>query len=229
MKRHILTFASLLVTMLVFAQKDITQFLGIPIDGTRTELMNKIKKKGFKKAKFSGRTILTGQFNNTDVNIDVITNGDKAYRVIVWDTKPFNKRMIRIRYNNLYHKLENHPKYLSQEGGHSIPDNEDIAYEMTANGKNYQAVFFQKPSEYGDSLIYNQTLADITSRTLSQELHNLSEEEFNKEVNKVYRDKLSTLCLNKRVWFTILEQDFNKYVIAMYYENVYNSNNGEDL
>ena len=228
MKRYILTFCAFVALFFASAQNDITQFLGIPIDGTKSELMSKIKKKGFKKTKFADGTVLTGRFNDTDVNIDVATNGDRAYRVIVWDSKPSNERMIKIRYNNLCYQLKNNDKYLSQEDW-SIPDNEDISYEMKANGKSYQAVFFQWPTEIGDSIIHDQTLADITLRTLSGELSNLSEDERHNEIEKVYLKRLSDLSSNKRVWFTILEQEYDKYVIVMNYENVYNLNNGRDL
>jgi len=121
--------------------------------------------------------------------------------------------------------LKNSDKYLSQEDW-SIPDNEDISYEMKVNGKSYQAVFFQWPTEIGDSII--QALSDITLRILSGELSNLSEEERLKEIEKVYMEKLLALSSSKRVWVTILEKDY-EYVIAMYYENVYNLSEGKDL
>ncbi len=221
-------FCAFIAILLVYAQNDITQFLGIPIDGSKSELMDKIKKKGFKKTKFVDGTILTGRFNDADVNIDIATNDDRAYRVIVWDVNPYDKRMIRIRYNNLCYQFKHSDKYVSHEDW-TISDNEDISYEMKVNGKSYQAAFFQWPTEIGDSIIFNQTLADITLRTLSGELSNLSEEERHKEIEKVYLEKLSLLSSNKRVWFTIMEREHDKYVIVMYYENVYNLNNGKDL
>lgn len=216
------------MVMIVSAQNDVTQFLGIPIDGTRSDLIGKIKKKGFKKTKFADETILTGRFNDTDVNIDVATNNGKAYRVIVWDVNPSNERMVRIRYNNLCYQFKNNDKYITQQDG-SIPNDEDISHEMKVNSKSYQSIFFQCPTEIGDSIIRKQTIEEITSRTLSGALRNISKEERYKETERVYIEKWSALCSNKRVWFTILEQENNKYVVAIYYENVYNQNNGKDL
>ncbi|WP_305334006.1 hypothetical protein [Duncaniella muris] len=43
MKRYILTFCAFVALFFASAQNDITQFLGIPIDGTKSELMSKIK------------------------------------------------------------------------------------------------------------------------------------------------------------------------------------------
>lgn len=38
----------LMLGVYAFAQKDVTQFLGIPVDGTKTEMVQKLKAKGFK-------------------------------------------------------------------------------------------------------------------------------------------------------------------------------------
>ena len=46
MKYLITVFALVLATM-TFAQKDVTKFLGIPVDGTKAEMMQKLKAKGF--------------------------------------------------------------------------------------------------------------------------------------------------------------------------------------
>lgn len=46
--RNLLTTAMLLVlTVATYAQKDVTKFLGIPIDGTRSAMIQKLKAKGF--------------------------------------------------------------------------------------------------------------------------------------------------------------------------------------
>jgi len=78
MKKIIACILFVVVAMCAYAQKDVTQFLGIPVDGTKSELIGKIKKKGFKKAKFSDGSVLTGRFNDTDVIIVVATNGEKV-------------------------------------------------------------------------------------------------------------------------------------------------------
>lgn len=228
MKRQFIAFVALMTVMLVFAQNDITTFLGIPVDGTKSELIDKIKKKGFKKTKSDDGILLSGRFNDREVKIDFATNDDKVYRVIVWDAIPSDEGTIKIRYNNLCYQFENNDKYLS-DSDWTIPDDEDISYEMGANAKYYQAVFFQRPTEIGDSIAYNQTSAELAFRTLSGELSNLSDEEMENEIRKVYMKNLSKICSNKRVWFTIMERGYDKYIIVMFYENDYNKNNGEDL
>ena len=46
--KKILSLAVLLVfSLAMYAQKDVTKFLGIPVDGTKSEMIKKLKEKGF--------------------------------------------------------------------------------------------------------------------------------------------------------------------------------------
>lgn len=47
MKRIITMLFAVIISMTTFAQKDVTKFLGIPIDGTMSEMKAKLKAKGF--------------------------------------------------------------------------------------------------------------------------------------------------------------------------------------
>ena len=40
--------AMLISTMALYAQKDVTKFLGIPVDGSESEMVKKLKEKGFR-------------------------------------------------------------------------------------------------------------------------------------------------------------------------------------
>lgn len=228
MKKTIACLIFVIVTLFAYAQKDVTQFLGIPVDGTKSEMIKKIKKKGFKKVKFANKTMLSGRFNDRDVYVDVATNSDnKVYRVTVFEIR-LSESVARIHYNNLCYQFKNNPKYYSQKDG-AIPDDEDMSYEIKVRGKDYQAVFFQAPTEIGDSIIHNQTLGELTLK-MAGEWSNLSEEEQHKQIKDTYLEKMSELISNKRVWFTIIPWPENdEYGIAIYYENVYNCNNGKDL
>lgn len=228
MKKTIVILAILVCTICANAQKDVTQFLGIPVDGSKEEMVKKIKSKGFKKIKSDAGTFLTGRFNDRDVMIDVVTNRDKVYRVVIWDTQPLNERQIRILYNNLCHQLQHHPRYIFFTDM-TIPDKENIYYEMYANKKDYQANFYQLPTEVGDSIINAQALAIMKKKLISGELDNLSETERKDEIKKVCMDKYTDVCENKQVWFTIHEQRTDRYFLVMYYDNVYNKDNGKDL
>ena len=227
MKRVLVVLFSLMTLVLVFAQDDVTTFLGIPVDGKESEFIGKIKKKGFKEKKFNDARFLTGRFNDKDVEIWIGSNNDKVCRVMVVDANPSDKNMIKIRYNNLCHQFKENDRYISDTDW-TIPDNEDISYEMKENGKNYQAVFFQMPTELGNNIIYRRTLGEVILNS-TPEFNELSKEERNKEIERIYLKNMSTICSNKRVWFTIQERDYNKFVITLFYDNDYNKSNGKDL
>lgn len=215
-----------------------TKFLGIPVDGTRFEVNQKLKAKGFVRdydaTEQAGFEVLEGEFNGRDVNVRAITNNNKVYRIYLVDKSNVDETQIKIRFNNLCYQFENNSKYISYDSiGYRIPDNEDISYEMSVNNKQYQATFYQKFSESDSMLIAkylkkellkryenNDTLAALPEET-KLELINISEK---------YVLSMAFLEFNsyRKVWFTIKEF-YGKYFICMYYDNEYNKANGEDL
>lgn len=145
--KKILTFLTLLMlSMVVYAQKDVTKFLGIPVDGSKSAMIQKLKAKGFRYDTSSD--LLDGQFNGRDVFLKVVTNGDKVYRIGVMDKNYTDESNIKINFNTLCRQFLNNVKYKpAVESDQFIPDDENISYEMTVNKKRYEASFFQLPSE----------------------------------------------------------------------------------
>lgn len=47
MKKAIFLFLLLFASMIVNAQEEVTKFLGIPVDGFKPEMINKLKSRGF--------------------------------------------------------------------------------------------------------------------------------------------------------------------------------------
>ena len=209
-----------------FAQKDVTTFLGIPVDGTKSEMIRKLEAKGFEKVQLDYDIVLMGEFNGSDVMISINTNGGKVYRVIVSDTKPRKEGQIKIRFNNLCDQFENNPKYFGEEM--PIPEDEDISYEMKVNNKEYHAYFFQTTSEESDNIISEKAFKEVASKVPADELS-----PSNENLKKEYLDKVSELrtelISKKLVWFTIVNTEYDKYYLAIYYVNTYNAPNGEDL
>ena len=109
------------------------------------------------------------------------------YRIFVADKYSVDETQIKIRFNNLCQQFSNNAKYITLKNN-SIPESEDISYEMLINKKPYQAAFYQV----------------------------LSDEDTDEDI------------LNRQVWFDIFEQ-YGKYKILMFYDNVYNQANGDDL
>ena len=46
--KNVLATLLLIFSVSLYAQKDVTQFLGIPVDGSKSEMIKKLKAKGFR-------------------------------------------------------------------------------------------------------------------------------------------------------------------------------------
>lgn len=160
-----------------YAQNTI-KFLGIPIEGTKKEMIAKLQAKGYEYNSYSDA--LTGEFNGQNVVISVQTVNNRVWRIAVIDTNGRDEADIKIRFNNLLEQFSNNAKYI-KVGGDRLTDTDDVSYQMTVKNKRYEALFS-------------------------------------------FEDK----SINGQVWYMIAEQ-FGRYKIAMFYENLDNAANGDDL
>lgn len=186
MKRLFLFFMLLTVAITTQAQSDVTTFLGIPVDGTKSEMIRKLKAKGFKEVRYLEGT-LEGEFNGRDVYVSVGTNNNKVYRICLYDKNTTTEASIRIRFNTLCDQFARNPKYAEQEYDF-LSENEKIGYGISVEHKRYQASFYQKK--------------DAKSVDIGM--------------------------LDRVVWFMISE-DLGSFRIVMYYDNMKNQANGDDL
>ena len=129
---------------------EVTRFLGIPVDGTKAEMMSKLKEKGFSKV-YGMDDMLEGEFNGKDSYVSIHTNNRKVWRICVVYKNGVDETQIKLHYNNLYHQFEENSKYIWVDG-QIIPESEDISYEMTVNNKPYQ-ICFSQISQSGDYTI----------------------------------------------------------------------------
>lgn len=176
-KKIVLLLSFVIIAIEGFAQNTI-KFLGVPIDGTKKEMIANLKAKGYEYDSYSD--VLVGEFNGTDVNISVQTVNNRVWRIAIIDTNGNDETNTKIRFNRLFDQFSNNKKYVLLNG-ETLTDEDDISYEMTVHKKRYEASF---------------TFAD-------------------KSVNGL-------------VWYMIAEQ-FGRYRIAMFYENLDNAANGDDL
>lgn len=206
-----------------------TKFLGIPVDGTKEEMIRNIQAKGFKLHKEYGQEFLSGEFNGQDVHVFVATNNNKVYRVMVAEQNRCSVGQIRIRFNNLMQQFKDNPKYVSYDINQtSIPAEEDISYEMIVHDKIYDANFVQKSHEL-DTTLLHQDMEYIT-KNLDQYLPTSVITEMESEVLVQYCLIQAFLKQYEKnmVWFRIC--DFQgEYYLTLYYDNLYNKANGEDL
>ncbi len=226
--KQIVLLIFMLVSLSIQAQKDVTTFLGIPVDGTKSEMKQKLIAKGFVSKKTYDTECLTGEFNGIDVNIFIATNNNKVYRIVVCDANTRSEADIKIRFNNLVYQFSNNKRYTHFED-YTLSTSEDISYEMSAHAKNFDALFYQVPDiEKLDTLAMQQQIRnEISAKYTPEQLDNPTEE-ITQELQSIGLRIGMDLIFKKFVWFRICEH-YGEYYIAMYYDNEYNHANGEDL
>lgn len=139
--------ALLTLTVLCNAQDRALKFLGIPVDGYKSEMIQKLRDKGYTYSKNGGEDVLTGEFNGTDVNIYIVTNNNKVWRVYIADDDTRDEYQIKLRFNTLCEQFERNSRYTALSEDQEIPMDEDISYEMSVNDKRYEAAFYQIPDD----------------------------------------------------------------------------------
>lgn len=202
-----------MLSAVVHAQKDVTRFLGIPVDGNKAEMIQKLKEKGFRSTSYD-KDILIGEFNGVDVKLFVATNNNRGCRIVVDDLYTTDERSIQIRFNRLCEQFENNPNYLSFQD-QAIPDDEDISYEILVHKKRYEAIFYQTNLKEVLSILS----AEYTEEQLSAP---------NDELKELMEKQIAAHCSKKPVWFMI-SNNGGSYSITMFYDNEYNRAQGEDL
>ena len=229
MKRLLFIVLAMIATITSFAQqKDVTSFLGIPVDGTVLSMKQKLVSKGFVPKKVGTNEFLEGEFNGTDVHVYIATNNNKVYRIMLCDANTQSESNIKIRFNKLVSQFENNKRYTSLDK-YTLSDEENISYEMTVNKKNYDALFYQVPNmEKVDTLALQKKVRnELLSKYTEAELKNPSEE-ITKEIQNTAIKIGMEMMFMKPVWFRICES-YGEYYITMFYDNEYNHANGEDL
>lgn len=205
------------VVRLSAQEKDVTKFLGIPVDGTKSAMVQKLCRKGFVYDRQGD--FLEGEFNGRNVIVRVVTNNNKIWRIMVADAVASDETDIKIRFNTLCRQFAQNSKYLGKSADYIIPDDEDVSYQILVGKKRYEAVFYQL------ALPLEQLNAKREALKLLEETKGLSEEK-EKEAEELFFE--FGKALERSVWFMI-DESYGRYKIWMYYDNECNGANGEDL
>lgn len=224
----------LLVSLVANAQKDVTKFLGIPVDGNKAEMKKKLISKGF--TYNAKNDIFEGEFNGHAVHVYIVTNNNKVWRIMLCDVNTRSEGDIKIRFNKLCDQFSRNKKYAPaslEENAFILSDSEDISYEMAVHDKRYQASYFQIPDpSLTDTLAIQKRMGDMLLQKYTQEqIDNPTEEqaeEMQKLMESVALDIAIDIMEKKMVWFMISES-YGRYYITMFYDNEYNHSDGEDL
>ena len=222
--KKLIIFPLLFVAVFASAQIEVTKFLGIPVDGNKQQMIQKIKEKGY--LYNSNYDRLEGEFNGRDVFIYVVTNNNKVYRILVEDAVYSSEGDIKIRFNTLLRQFENNnQKYfsMSTEDG-ELSESEDISYEMTVNNKRYEAAFIQITNTL-DSVTLSKKMEEFNKENYGDDyLLDMTGEQILGASIKFFL----SLYIDNSVWFMINER-YGRYGILLYYDNNRNRANGEEL
>lgn len=210
-------------------EKDVTKFLGIPVDGDKPAMIEKLKAKGFTPVlagELAGEDILEGEFNGTNVYVKINTNNFNVWQISLRDKYSLDESAIKFRFNRLCEQFENNPKYIPYiDKEQKIPDDEHLSYEMAVNNKRYTAFYSQIP----DSVTKEQALGYLTGpiEDMTGPTGEFSPEKAAEHFSNL--QKYWRALRNKLVGFIISEESAGRYRLYMFYENRYNETDGEDL
>lgn len=238
--RRLITFLSLLFcSFIAFGQTDsegTIKFLGIPVDGSKEEMISKLEKKGFNYASFFDE--LKGEFNGREVTLYIRTNHGLVDRVCVVFPST-GKRQVIQEYNNLLSQFQSNEKYMELLPNVKIPSTEDIAYEMSIRNKIYSSNFsYISPDLFTkeEAIKMRQMMGDVRKMEpdeLQQVTQAMADSLQNSGSSMDVERALSMITkmrsiLAGHVWFTIHE-DGSRYQLVLYYDNINNQPHGEDL
>lgn len=119
--------------------QNVTTFMGVEIDGTETEFVNKLESKGF----VSVSNGIAGKFNGRNVVGSVVTNYNQVYRVgIIYFTDRDEIDVIHA-YNQLMRQFNSNNKYTKTRGNSFIDSDVNLSYEIKINNNTFTAEYYQ--------------------------------------------------------------------------------------
>lgn len=216
MKKIYLTTILLVSFLTAFSQTIVPKFLGIPIDGTKNHMIQQIINKGYVYNAQQG--YLTGEFNGDEVNIHIVTHNNKVWRIMIEPIYYTSERDVKIKFNELCNQFYKNPRYIPSrlKSDYALSDSENISYEINSHNKQYSASYIQIPQLKDSSYCSKGIIQYIVKHYETPDLLWVSCILLNEY--KDYND----------VWFMIDEFD-GTYGILLYYDNLQNEANGEDL
>ncbi len=230
--KQLIAFILILISLSANAQKDVTKFMGIPVDGSKAEMKKALIKKGFKYN--SVKDYFIGEFNGCKSYIYVITNRNKVWRIVVSDYNLSDEVDIKIRFNNLVEQFDRNKKYIKRTtDSYLIPESENIAWGIDLHKKRYEAAYVQAPdlskidTAYTHKIVMEAVFREFTPAQVKNPT--AAQQQRIKEIISEEGEKItSELFFKKSVWFMI-NKILDSYQIILYYDNEYNHSNGEDL
>ena len=252
--RMITALVCALISVTSLAQSDVTTFLGIPVDGTVSEMVRKLEAKGFKRHHDTGESVvLSGTFNGAKSNIHVLNNDGAVYGIGVAEKDRTNSvTSAKNRYNRILSQFKNKDSY-TDFGVEFIPEGEDIQYEMIVHDKQYTATFYQEPKlpkkedltieylEESDNYVaqmyrYFRKKGWIPEDAIEEDSLDEIAEKFleitqadNRSKDDMEIMELTVDEFRKRPVIVQLNREYSSYYITYVYANLRNNNHDDDL
>ncbi len=238
--RKIVFTILMLLTLSMSAQKNdgIIKFKGIPVDGTKNEMISKLKQKGF--TYDYANDMFRGEFDGNRIVGFIQTYNDKVYNIrFAYDVEGYQKAVVIHRFNSLVGRYDTNEKYLSYINfdkvlndldTYEIDAYEDIGYEMK-RGRIYKAQYL-----YKDDKDLTDTTGLYQFKQEALRLYDAAAASQGVKIDSILNESsLKMLFIMKRleqdlVQFYIIDGfDFNTFNIMFDYWNRRNAPNGDDL
>ena len=213
MKKLFTILVSLFLCLASLAQTsdNVLKFLGNPVDGSPSKMSSFLKNKGFVyDIKYD---CFNGKFNGMQSKVFICDNNGKVDRIFVIYGSDMTESGVKNHFNSLISQFRKNEKYIELDANEFISDDEDISYEMVVKNKSYEASFSLKPN------LSEEDLEAMRTKAAGCEIE---EEQY-----AIILNELSKIITGE-VWFKILE-NYGHYNIGIYYDNLLNRPNGEDL
>ena len=241
MRKLVFTLVMLLTLSLNAQNDDVIRFLGIPVDGSKEEMIIKLKQKGYTYDYVND--MFNGEFNGSKITGTIQTYHNKVYAIrFTYDVLPgFSKSVVISKFNSLVNQYDLSDKYISylrfdktlhNIESYRIDPNENIGDEMR-RGRLYKAQYrYKQGKQLSDTTglfqykieVYKTIHNVATSRGVSVETYNDIDDDAIKAMfimNKLEQDVVGFFITNGTNPGT-----FN---IVFDYYNRRNAPNGEDL
>lgn len=243
-RKIITTLALAMVGIMAVAQSQCPfKFLGIPIDGKKSDFQAELKNKGF--IYDTRDDYFIGDFNGINSIIKVHETHQKVDRVMVMDVTCVDKNQIKNRFNMLIEQFRKNDKKYAEflTKNELIPDNENVDDEMILRDKEYSASFHFNPLYNNDEL--RQKMLEEAKVEVDKAIEENKDKEYpmsGQTYQEYFKDathyqefinmalglEVAKIALNYSVWFRI-NRGVDGYYIVFYYDNENNRPNGEDL
>ena len=230
MRKLVFTLLMLLTLSLSAQERDVVKFMGIPVDGTKSEMISQIKKKGF--VYNSEDDYLQGRFNGKDVNVYIHTEKGLVDRIMVAYRNDYDEVSIKYEFNSLLSQFLHNERYSLRDTCNYIGENERISIHK----KRYQVGFYQTYSSQEKEELLRKInnnfdyYVELIKEYMPDYKDLFSNYEYKDFTEKSILAMLETKYeIGNLVWFTICATVYDEYYICIYYDNLYNTANGEDL